>query len=58
MDKKEKNVDNMSCPNCDTKVKESDMFASFNYVTLIACPFCKDKTKPNNKAYISDIPFI
>ncbi len=46
------------CPNCNTPTLETDFKASFNYATLLECPSCKAKVKPNNKAYISDIPYI
>lgn len=53
---KENNKEKLgSCPNCGTINKEEDYRPSFRYATLIECPKCIGKIKPNNSVRISSV---
>lgn len=41
------------CPNCKSIYKEEDFNPSFRYISLIECPECIKKVKPNMSAQIS-----
>jgi len=46
----------IKCPNCGAEHFEDDFNPSFRYVTLIECPDCIKRVKPENRAQISDVP--
>jgi DNA-directed RNA polymerase subunit RPC12/RpoP len=47
-----KEKDLVKCPNCGSKHPESKFKPSFRYETLIECPDCIKKVRPNNRAVI------
>lgn len=46
----------MKCPNCGTLHFDDEFIATFRYASLIRCPDCMKKVKPNNAAKISNVP--